>query len=207
MFKFSRVSPVVALLAATFVLDAPVQTNPSLAMPASLPQGMSQGSGFLGAWCSQGDPTKQASISGNGVFFNLTNETGDTSPGHLQGMQQNVMVADGWQFVQGTLGQDGNRINWSNGTFWARCNSGGGGGGHRPNIDGTWYRGGDHSQACYITQHGKNLRLTNEAGDKAKGSFDSKRHVTTNWSGTTIGGTITSSGDRINWENGTYWTR
>jgi len=50
MFKFSRVSPVVALLAGTFVLDAPVQTNPSLAMPASLPQGMSQGSGFLGAW-------------------------------------------------------------------------------------------------------------------------------------------------------------
>jgi hypothetical protein len=120
------------------------------------------------------------------------------------------LVADGWQFVQGTLSPDGTQINWSNGTYRARCNSGGGGGGgwwHRPNIDGSWYQSGNHSLVCYIRQHGKNLKIANESGANATGSFDSKRHVTTNWSGTTIGGTLVNSGNRINWDNGTYWTR
>jgi hypothetical protein len=59
------------------------------------------------------------------VFFNLTNEGSSTSIGHMQG---EVLVADERQFVQGTLSSNGNQINWSNGTFWARCNNGGGGG-------------------------------------------------------------------------------
>ena len=60
-----------------------------------------QASGFLGAWCPQGDPNKHASISGNGVFLTLTNENGDTLPGSLQGSNQ--IQAPGWQFVTGTL--------------------------------------------------------------------------------------------------------
>jgi hypothetical protein len=185
-----------------------MQPEMNRACAAAVPQRGSQGSGFLGAWCAQGDPTKHASISSNGVFFNLTNESGSTSIGHMDAGSENVLVADEWQFVQGTLSSNGNQINWSNGTFWARCNNGGGGGGgRRPNIDGTWYRGGDHSQACYIKQRGKNLKLTNEGGSTATGSFDDKRHVTTSWNGTTIGGTIARGGDRIDWDNGTYWTR
>jgi len=193
------------LLIACAAIFCQLQTRPSFA------QGPQQGAGFLGGWCAQGDPAKQASITSNGVFFTLTNEGGSTSTGHLQGAQQNAIVADGWQFVQGNLSPDGRRINWSNGTFWARCDNGGGGGGggggRYPNIDGTWYRGGDHSLACYIRQRGRNLRLTNESGATASGSFDSRRHVTTNWSGTTIGGTVVDRGDRINWDNGTFWTR
>src|ERR1700742_4828956 len=97
-----------------------------IANAAAIPQG-NQGAGFLGQWCAQGDPNKQASITSNGgVFFNLTNENRDTSPGNLQG---NVMSAPGWQFVTGTLSADGSRIKWSKGTFWARCNNRGGGGG------------------------------------------------------------------------------
>lgn len=121
----------------------------------------------------------------------------------------NVLVADEWQFVQGTLSSNGRTIDWSNGTYWSRCDNsgGGGGGGHRPNIDGTWYRSGDRSQSCYIKQRGKNLKLTNESGATATGSFDGKRHFTTNWNGTTVGGTLVSAGERINWDNGTYWTR
>jgi hypothetical protein len=173
---------------------------------AAHPQRLSEGSGFIGSWCAQGDPNKHATIKSNEVFFNLTNESGSTSIGHLQGTSQNVLVADEWQFMEGTLSPDGKRINWSNGTFWARC-SGGGGGSHRPNIDGTWYQSGDRSKACYIKQKGKNLKLTNESGATATGSFDEKRHVTTNWNGTSIGGSITGNGDRIDWDNGTYWTR
>jgi len=67
MFKFSRVSPVAALLAAIFVLDAPVQTNPCLAMPASLPQGMSQGSGFLHGARKATPPNRRPSAAT--VFF------------------------------------------------------------------------------------------------------------------------------------------
>lgn len=168
-----------------------------------------QGAGFLGAWCAQGDPAKHASISNNGVFFNLTNENGDSSMGHLKGNQENVIVADGWQFVEGRLSSDGSRINWSNGTFWARCDDNDGGGGRRrpTNIDGTWYASGNHSLACYIRQRGRRLSLKNESGAAATGAFDSRRQFTTDWSGTTIHGTVTRDGDRIDWDNGTYWTR
>lgn len=167
-----------------------------------------QASGFLGGWCAQGDPTKQASISGNGAFLTLTNENGDTSPGNLQG--QSGIVAPGWQFVSGTLSPDGSQINWSNGTFWARCNSGGGGGGgghRRPNLNGTWYAQGNRGQSCTIHQRGNSLSLTNEQGSSARGQLTGKRQLTTNWNGTTIGGTVTQNGNRITWDNGTYWTR
>ena len=140
-----------------------------IASAAPLPQG-NQGAAFLGQWCAQGDPNKQTSITSNGgVFFNLTNEQGDTSPGTLQG--PNVMSAPGWQFVTGTLTPDGSQINWSNGTNWQRCNNGGGGGGgwRRPRIEGTWYRGGNRSQRCSIRRRGDTYRLTNEANASATG--------------------------------------
>ena len=163
---------------------------------ASPPQG-NQGAGFLGQWCAQGDPNKQASISSNGgVFFNLTNEQGSTSPGTLQG---NVMSAPGWQFVTGTLTPDGSQINWSNG--------GGGGGWRRPRIEGTWYRGGDRSQGCSIRRRGDTYTLTNEANATGTGSWDSRHQLTTNWSGTIITGNVSNGGGRINWDNGTFWTR
>jgi hypothetical protein len=166
-----------------------------------------QSAAFTGAWCAQGDPSKHASIADNGGFLTLTNETGDTSPGQYQG--ETGIVAPGWQFVTGTLSPDGSQINWSNGTFWARCNSGGGGGGgrHRLNLTGTWYAQGNRSQSCSIQQRGNNLQLSNESGGNASGQMNGKRTLTTNWNGTTIGGTVSDNGNRINWDNGTYWIR
>jgi hypothetical protein len=176
------------------------------AAPAPLLQmnGPQQGSGFLGAWCAQGDPTKHASISGNGVFLTLTNENGDTSPGSLQG--NNQIQAPGWQFVTGTLSGDGSQINWSNGTYWARCDNGGGGR-RRLNLTGTWFANGDRSRSCSISQNRGNLNLQNESGQNASGNFNGSRNITTNWSGTTIHGTIMQGGNRINWDNGTYWIK
>jgi hypothetical protein len=173
---------------------------------AQFPPNQPQSGAFTGAWCAQGDPSKHASISNNGAFLTLTNENGDSSPGQFQG--QSGIVAPGWQFVTGTLSPDGNQINWSNGTFWARCNSGGGGGGHnRLNLTGTWYAQGNRSQSCNIRQRGNNLQLSNEQGSNASGQMNGKRTLTTNWNGTNIGGTVTANGNRINWDNGTYWTR
>lgn len=159
---------------------------------------------FTGGWCAQGDPTKQASISDNGAFLTLTNENGDTSTGQYQG--QNQIVAPGWQFVTGTLSSDGSQINWSNGTFWARCNTGGSGH-QRLNLTGTWYAQGSRSQSCFIRQRGNSLQLSNESGDHASGQITGKRQLTTNWNGNTIVGTVTANGNRINWDNGTFWTR
>ena len=177
---------------------------------AAPPQGPWQPSGFLGAWCAQGVPTKQCSITANGPFLTLTNENGSTSSGTYVGMGQNVINADQWNFVQGTLNPDASRINWSNGTYWARCPStgGGGGGGYRiANVDGTWYRSGNHSQACYIKQRKKSLSLTNENGQTGTGTVDGRWHLSTNWSGTSVNGTISSNGNTIYWDNGTSWTR
>ena len=164
-----------------------------------------QSAAFTGAWCAQGDPSKHASIADNGGFLTLTNETGDTSPGQYQG--KTGIVAPGWQFVTGTLSPDGSQINWSNGTFWARCNSGGGGGRRRLNLTGTWYAQGNRSQSCSIQQRGNNLQLSNESGANASGQMNGKRTLTTNWNGNTIGGTVSDNGNRINWDNGTFWTR
>ncbi|MBV9885847.1 MAG: hypothetical protein JO119_04800 [Acidobacteria bacterium] len=202
----SRDHRVVALpltfLIAVSTLSTLVSFQIASATPA--PQG-NQGASFMGQWCAQGDPNKQTSITGNGVFYTLTNENGDSSPGNLQG--PNVMNAPGWQFVTGTLTPDGSQINWSNGTFWARCNNGGGGGWRRPRIEGTWYRSGNRSQRCSIRRRGDTYRITNEANATATGSWDSRRQLTTNWSGTIITGIVTSGGNRINWDNGTFWTR
>ena len=193
------------LTCAVFLLIFSLLISSQITRTLAAPQG-NQGAGFVGQWCAQGDPSKQTSITSNGgVFFNLTNENGDTSPGNLQG--PNTMSAPGWQFVTGTLTGDGSQINWSNGTFWARCNNGGGGGWRRPRIEGTWYRGGNRSQRCYIRRRGQTYTLTNEANASATGSWDSRRQLTTNWSGTVISGIVTNGGSRINWDNGTFWTR
>jgi hypothetical protein len=203
--KDATYAPVITLLCAlACAMGLTLGTKNALAQFPS----QQQSSAFTGAWCAQGDPTKHASISNNGAFLTLTNENGDTSTGQLQG--QTGIVAPGWQFVNGTLSPDGSQINWSNGTFWARCNSGGGGGGggrRRLNLNGTWYAQGNRSQSCSIHQRGDNLQLSNQQGDNANGQITGKRQLTTNWGGTTIGGTVTPNGNRINWNNGTYWTR
>jgi hypothetical protein len=176
-----------------------------LSAPDAMPQNSQ--SGFVGAWCAQCDPNKHCSINSNGFMVNLTNENGSTSTGHYEGMNQNVLVADQWNFVRGTLSSDGSQINWSNGTYWTNCSGGGGGGWHRLRLDGTWYRGGNRSQSCSIWQNGRQLRLTNETGQTADGYIDGHNHVTTNWSGNRIGGTVRHHATRIDWDNGTNWSR
>jgi hypothetical protein len=199
----------------------PIPQGPAMPQGAQMPQAPSMspdgqangagngasngsGAGFVGGWCAQGDPTKQTSISYNGAFYNLTNETGSTSIGNPQG--NNQIVAPGWQFVTGTLTMGGTQIQWSNGTFWARCPTGGGGGG-RLNLNGNWYPNGNRSLQCSIQQHRGNLTLQNENGQRATGSFSGRWRIATNWQGTRIVGTVTRDGNRINWDNGTYWVR
>jgi WD40-like Beta Propeller Repeat len=205
----ARVAGILALAMFSILASLHWHTKSALASPQQI--GPSQGpwntAGFQGAWCAQGDRNKHCSIGVNGPFLTLTNENGDTSTGNFGGMGQNTITAVQWNFVQGTLSPDGSRINWTNGTYWTRC-QGGGGGGHRPpNLDGTWYRDGKRSRACSIRQNKRNLRLRNESGQTATGTIDGNSHVTTNWSGNQIAGTISKDGNTIYWNNGTSWSR
>ena len=200
------------LLGLSFTISLELATTAVLAAPArgaGFFQSPGQSSGFTGAWCAQGDPAKHCSISSNGAFLSLTNENGDTSVGNVQG--NNSISAPGWQFVTGTLSPNGSQINWSNGTYWARCDQGGGGGGggrgRHLNLTGTWYANGNRSQSCSIRQRGRRLQLSNESGQNASGQLDGKRQLTTTWDGATIQGTISRDGNRIDWDNGTYWIR
>jgi len=205
-----RTAGIAALVIASAVLSLHWETR--LALAQSPQQSPWNVAGFQGAWCAQGDRTKRCSISVNGPFLTFTNENGSTSSGNFGGMGRNTVTADQWNFVQGTLSSDGSRINWSNGTYWTRCQGGGGGGGggggyRTPNLDGTWYRGGNRSLACTIRQNKKSIRLRNEKGQTATGTIDGPHYVSTNWSGTQIAGTISADGNTIYWNNGTNWSR
>ncbi len=204
LFRTAKSATVAALIAA--IVFSLVHARARV-LAAPLPQDFGQAARIAGDWCAQGDKNKRCSISNNGAFLTFTNEQGSTSSGHFTNMQQTEFSADQWQFVRGTLSPDGLRIDWTNGTYWMRCGSSGGGGGRRPNLDGTWYRDGNRSLRCSIRQKKGNLTLKNEVGQTATGSFADSRRITTSWSGQRIDGTISSDGNRIDWDNGTTWTR
>ncbi len=140
------------------------------------------------------------------LFFTLTNENGDTSPGNLQG--GNVMSAPGGNSLPARSLPTARRSIGPTARFWARCNNGGGGGGwHRPRIEGTWYRGGNRSQRCYIRRRGETYTLTNEANascDRFMG-FAPPAHHQLVWHRHYRH--RHHGGNRINWDNGTFWTR
>jgi hypothetical protein len=78
-----------------------------------------------------------------------------------------------------------------------------------PSIGGTWYANGDFKARCQITQSGSSVSLANQQGATAQGTFTSPSTLTTNWgmSVGTITGTISGDLRRINWSNGTFWSR
>ena len=202
-FLVSRIAPVVLGAWLALLAGCAVATQSS---PSYGPQDVAA---FLGTWCAQGNPSKQASIAtGQGIFLTLTNETGSTSYGHLQAPGR--IIAPQWDFVVGRLSPDGSQINWSNGSMWAHCPGGGawpGRPGYFPQLTGTWFANGDRSRRCSISQRQGSLSLQNEVGQTANGSFVRRRDITTNWNGTVINGQLSRDGNRIDWSNGTYWVR
>ncbi len=79
-----------------------------------------------------------------------------------------------------------------------------------PDISGRWYANGNPGAVCHITQSGTSVSLVNEIGVRATGTFDNPSTLSTDWGvfkGGRITGTISGNLRRINWSNGTYWTR
>jgi hypothetical protein len=79
-----------------------------------------------------------------------------------------------------------------------------------PDISGRWHANGNSGAVCHITQSGTSVSLVNQNGVRATGNFDSPSTLSTDWgvfNGGRITGTISGNLRKINWSNGSYWTR
>lgn len=71
-------------------------------------------------------------------------------------------------------------------------------------LQGTWYMNGDRKKQTEINGNGRNLQARNEKGDTSRLEIDRSGNVhASDWQGLT--GHV--RGNRIEWENGTTWTR
>ncbi|HVR47338.1 MAG TPA: hypothetical protein VMT95_11985 [Candidatus Binatia bacterium] len=79
-----------------------------------------------------------------------------------------------------------------------------------PSISGTWYANDDVSAPCRISQGGTSVSLTNERGATATGHFVNPSTLDTNWGvfgSAHVTGRISNDLRRIDWRNGTFWSR
>jgi hypothetical protein len=77
-----------------------------------------------------------------------------------------------------------------------------------PDLSGNWYMGGpiNAGMPCKISQEGSTLTFVNENGAQSAGKLaDSRTVIATDWDG--LHGTISTDGNRIDWANGSWWTR
>lgn len=72
-----------------------------------------------GTWYFGGDRSKPCHIDERGGALTLTNESGQSATGTFTGKRT---ISTNWSGVTitGTVSDDGNRILWSNGTYWTR---------------------------------------------------------------------------------------
>jgi hypothetical protein len=71
-------------------------------------------------------------------------------------------------------------------------------------LQGRWYFNGDPNKAAEINLHGRTFEARNENGQISKLQMDRYGNVRAlDWQG--IRGNV--RGDRIEWDNGTTWTR
>ena len=155
---------------------------------------------FLGDWCGQAKPELRATITDGGDLFVLNNGQGSLSAGEARGPY--VMSASEWGPVQGVLSPDQSQIDWSNGTYWARCSS-------RPttslvDLTGTWIA---TDGSCVLHQQGNRV-LTGDSKDcVAAGSVNKDGHLVMDALFGKFEGDVTADGNHIDWVDGSYWTR
>jgi poly(beta-D-mannuronate) lyase len=153
---------------------------------------------FLGAWCGEGKTELRATITDGGDLFVLNNGQGSLSSGEARGPF--VMSALEWGPVLGVLSTDHSQIDWSNGTFWARCSS------SPATIDltGTWIA---LDGSCNLHQQGNLVRSGGSKDCLASGSVDKNGHLVMDALFGKFEGDVSADGNHINWVDGSYWTR
>jgi poly(beta-D-mannuronate) lyase len=155
---------------------------------------------FLGEWCGEGKTELRATITDGGDFFVLNNGQGSLSSGEAKGPY--VISALEWGPVLGVLAPDRSQIDWSNGTYWARCPS-------RPttqpiNLNGRWVA---QDGSCVVRQRGDSVESGDTKDCVASGSVDQKGHLVMDALFGKFEGDVTPDGNHINWVDGSYWTR
>lgn len=155
---------------------------------------------FLGDWCGEGKTELRATITDGGDFFVLNNGQGSLSAGEARGPY--VMSASEWGPVQGVLSPDHSQIDWSNGTYWARCSL-------RPttppvDLTGTWIA---MDGSCFLHQQGNHVRSGDSKDCLAAGSVDKDGHLVMDALFGKFEGDVTADGNHIDWADGSYWTR
>src|ERR1700722_14038856 len=191
--------------------EANLQRSVNAAMAEQFPSNPSQSAAFLGEWCGQGIYGVRASIADSGPYFTLTNENGDASTGRVE--ENGKIVARGWQNVTGTLNPSGIQIDWSNGTYWERCDAARGNADSRPSdprpldLSGKWFPQGNRSELCTVRQRSNDLKIECAQLATTAGRIDGAMHFTIKWGARSIGATVTADRNHIHWDDQTYWTR
>jgi hypothetical protein len=148
----------------------------------------------------------RASIADSGAYLTLTNENGDASTGSVD--EKGKIVAPGWQNVRGTLNPSGIQIDWSNGTYWERCDAARGNADSGPiDLSGKWFPQGNLSEPCTIREHSNDLQIDCAQLATSTGHIDGPTHFTIKWGARSIGATVTADRNHIHWDDQTYWTR
>ena len=155
---------------------------------------------FLGEWCGEGKRELRATITDAGDLFVLNNGQGSLSGGEARGPF--VMAALEWGQVIGVLSPDRSQIDWSNGTYWARCPASSAPSGI--DLTGTWIA---QDGSCIVHQNGTSVRSGDTADCVASGSVDQKGHLVLDAAAGKFDGDVTADGNHINWVDGSYWTR
>jgi hypothetical protein len=149
-----------------------------------------------GTWYVGGRSDANARIANNRGQMEATNENGQTS--RLESAGRGRVRAVEWG-ITGDV--QGDRINWSNNTYWSRARNATT---YNGNMEGAWYVGGDRNAMARITNNRGQLEATNEFGRTSRLESAGRGRVRAiNW------GSITGEirYDRIEWSNNTFWSR
>ncbi len=150
---------------------------------------------LLGKWYSNGERDKPVEIRTSRRGLQAKNEHGATS--RLEKRGNNVRALDWEGGLRGHVKRD--TIEWSNGSMWTRTPS------QRRNLAGTWYLNGDRSKRVEIVSSRDGLQAKNERGQTTRLQTVRDGDIRAlDWEGGLRGDV---KRDRIEWQNGTTWTR
>lgn len=150
---------------------------------------------LLGKWYSNGDRDKPVEIRTSRRGLQAKNEHGASS--RLETRGNNVRALDWEGGLRGHIRRD--TIEWANGSTWTRSPS------HRRDLTGTWYLNGARNKRVEIVSSRDGLQAKNERGQTSRIRTARDGDIRAlDWEGGLRGDV---KRDRIEWQNGTTWTR
>jgi len=161
------------------------------------PHSSGSAAGLDGQWYHDGKPTRIL-VAPDNRSITIINEFGQKNDGHAATNRDLVIPSLG---ISGQVNKNGRRITWTNGTEWRRESS-------IPdrtvNISGRWFRDGQPT-SIDVAADGRNFTIVQEWGLRATGRITGNGElIVPAWK---VTGRVKQNGQRINWSNGTEWTR